>query len=507
MTEDTAPRAIDTIELELLTLVRLLETLGRRSSLYDRVDRSGYLMLRTLDRRGPSPTTALADALGLDASTVTRQANALVRDGFIERRPNPDDGRSSNLALTALGARTMRHVEAGRREVLGEMFDGWSETERRTLGRSLTKLNQALVGQVAQLGRQRQSGAPPSPIWSTGRPPDGWTGRRTGGETVVVTKVAVLDDYQQVARGFADWASLGPDVEVTFFHQTIDQDDLAATLSDFDVLVLMRERTAFRQPVLEQLSGLRLLVTTGMSNASVDIGYLNQRGVVVAGTGGRRPSSTPGVPSTTEVAWALILAVAKRVTIEDRAMRQGHWQLDLPTNLAGATLGLAGLGNLGASMVAPARAFGMDVIAWSQNLTDERAAEVGATRVTKAELLARSDVLSIHLVLSDRTRGLFAAADLAAMQPSAVLINTSRGPIVDEPALIDALANRTIAGAGLDVYDREPLPAGHQLTTLDNVVLLPHLGYVSESGLRQMYGQVVEDIAAFLGGSPIRTIG
>lgn len=181
MTEDTAPWAIDTIELELLTLVRLLETLGRRSSLYDRVDRSGYLMLRTLDRRGPSPTTALADALGLDASTVTRQANALVRDGFIERRPNPDDGRSSNLALTALGARTMRHVEAGRREVLGEMFDGWSETERRTLGRSLTKLNQALVGQVAQLGRQRQSGAPPSPTGRrTARPTAGRVGEPVG---------------------------------------------------------------------------------------------------------------------------------------------------------------------------------------------------------------------------------------------------------------------------------------------------------------------------------------
>jgi phosphoglycerate dehydrogenase-like enzyme len=206
------------------------------------------------------------------------------------------------------------------------------------------------------------------------------------------------------------------------------------------------------------------------------------------------------------VAWALILATCKRVTAEDRAIRGGRWQVDLPVNLAGATLGLAGLGHLGSAMIGPARAFGMDVIAWSHHLTDERAAAVGARRVSKAELVAGSDVLSIHLVLSDRTRGLFQAADLAQMKPTAVLINTSRGPIVDEQALIAALRSNSIAAAGLDVYETEPLPAGHPLTTLDNVVLLPHLGYVSEAGFRQMYGQVVEDIAAFLAGSPIRTI-
>ncbi len=317
----------------------------------------------------------------------------------------------------------------------------------------------------------------------------------------------MLDDYQRGASGFADWASLGPGVDVVFFHEVISPDAVAGTLADFDVLVLMRERTAFRRPVLERLPKLRLLVTTGMRNASVDVEYLTQRGVVVSGTGGSRGAPAPGVPSTAEVAWALIFAVCKRVVIEDRAIRDGGWQLGLPTNLGGATLGLAGLGNLGASMVGPARAFGMDVIAWSENLTDERAAAAGVRRVGKDELLSASDVLSVHLVLSDRTRGLFGAADLALMKPTAVLVNTSRGPIVDEHALVIALRDGTIAGAGLDVYDTEPLPEGHELTTLPNVVLLPHLGYVSEPGFRNMYGQVVEDIAAFLAGSPIRQIG
>jgi phosphoglycerate dehydrogenase-like enzyme len=321
-----------------------------------------------------------------------------------------------------------------------------------------------------------------------------------------MTKVAVLDDYQRGASGFADWASLGTDVQVVFFHETIGQNALAATLADFDVLVLMRERTALRRPVIERLGKLRLVVTTGMRNASVDTGCLAERGVVFCGTGAAGSGRTPGVPSTAEVAWALVLAVCKRVVIEDLAIRDGRWQLGLPANLAGATLGLAGLGNLGAAMVGPARAFGMDVVAWSEHLTDDRAAAAGVRRVSKTELLSQADVLSVHLVLSDRTRGLFQAADLALMKPTAVLVNTSRGPIVDEQALVAALRDGVIAGAGLDVYDTEPLPPGHELTTLSNVVLLPHLGYVSEPGFRHMYGQAVEDIAAFLAGSPVRVI-
>jgi phosphoglycerate dehydrogenase-like enzyme len=326
------------------------------------------------------------------------------------------------------------------------------------------------------------------------------------GKLLNVTRVAVLDDYQFQAHEYADWDSLGPGVRVEYFYGPIPSGDLATVLAGFDVLVLMRERTLFDRRRLEQLPELRLVVTTGMRNASLDVAYLNGRGVVVCGTAGTGAARASGVPSTAEVAWALIFAVAKRVVIEDQALRTGSWQLGLPTNLAGATLGLAGLGTLGAAMVGPARAFGMDVIAWSQNLTGERAAEVGVERVSQEQLLERADFLSIHLVLSERSRGLFGAAELALMKPTAALINTSRGPIVDQRALLAALRERTIAAAGLDVYDEEPLPRHHPLTLLDNVVLLPHLGYVSEAGMRHMYGQVVQDIAAFLSGAPIRTI-
>ncbi|HTU94742.1 MAG TPA: D-2-hydroxyacid dehydrogenase family protein [Solirubrobacteraceae bacterium] len=322
-----------------------------------------------------------------------------------------------------------------------------------------------------------------------------------------MTRVAVLDDYQRRARGYADWGSLGDDVEVEFFSEPIAPDELAHRLAAFDMLVLMRERTRFGRDVLAALPDLRLVVTTGMRNASLDVDYLRERGVTVSGTEGTGVAPPAGVPSTAEVAWALILAVAKRVTQEDRALRSGRWQLDLPANLAGATLGLVGLGRLGAAMVGPARAFGMQVIAWSQNLTDERAAEVGVARVSKGELLSGADFVSIHLVLSDRTRGLIGGPELLAMKRTAALINTSRGPIVDEAALVAALRVGIIAAAGLDVYDEEPLPPDHPLTSLRNVVLLPHLGYVSEPGMRHMYGQAVEDIAAFLNGAPIRTIG
>lgn len=322
----------------------------------------------------------------------------------------------------------------------------------------------------------------------------------------MVVQIAVLDDYQRRASEFADWDSLGPEAAVTYFHEPIDRGALVQTLQRFEVLVLMRERTALPRAVLEQLSKLELVVTTGMRNASLDVAYLRQRGVAVSGTEGASGAPRGGVPSTVEVAWALILALYKRVTIEDRGLRSGTWQLGLPGNLAGETLGLAGLGRLGAAMVAPARAFGMEVIAWSQNLGQERADACGVARVSKSQLMAASDVLSIHLVLSDRTRGLFGAGELAQMKPTAVLVNTSRGPIVDEPALVRALRGGTIAGAGLDVFDREPLPVDHELLKLENTVLLPHLGYVSEAAFRTMYGQAVEDIAAFVAGAPIRQL-
>jgi phosphoglycerate dehydrogenase-like enzyme len=319
-----------------------------------------------------------------------------------------------------------------------------------------------------------------------------------------VIRVAVLDDYQNRAGELADWASLGPEAHVDFFQETIAPDARADTLAGYEVLVLMRERTALPRRVIEALPALRLVATTGMSNASVDLGCLSERGIPLVGTGGSRPAQ--GMSPACEVAWALIFAATKRVCVEDRAIRAGRWQLGLPSPLAGATLGLAGLGRLGAEMVAPARAFGMSVIAWSTNLTAQRAAEVGAELVTKEELLSRCDVLSIHLALGSRSRGLFKAADLASMKRTAVLVNTSRGPIVEEAALVEALTAGTIAAAGLDVYDREPLPADHPLRSMDNAVLLPHLGYVTEANFRTMYGQVVENIAAFVNGTPIRLI-
>jgi phosphoglycerate dehydrogenase-like enzyme len=319
-----------------------------------------------------------------------------------------------------------------------------------------------------------------------------------------VIRVAVLDDYQRRAREWADWSSLGEGVEVEFFAEPIEQDELPRVLASFQVLVLMRERTRFPEAVLAQLPELQLVVTTGMRNASLDVAHLLDRGVVVSGT--EHDPGGGGVSSTVEVAWALILATAKRVAVEDRALREGRWQTGLPVNLSGATLGLLGLGRLGAQMVAPARAFGMEVIAWSQNLTAERAAEAGAGLVSREQLFAESDWLSIHLVLSDRSRGLVGPAELSAMKPGATLINTSRGPIVDREALIEALREGRIT-AGLDVYDHEPLPAGDPLAALTGAVLLPHLGYVSESAMRVMYGQVVEDVRAWRAGEAIRRLG
>lgn len=324
--------------------------------------------------------------------------------------------------------------------------------------------------------------------------------------TANLRRVAVLDDYQGRAHEYADWNSLADEIEVSFFHAPIPASDLPKALAGSNILVIMRERTPLPRAVLEQLPNVEFVTTTGMVNASIDIGYLSERGIAVSGTDKSDERDTPGVPGPVEVAWALIFAAAKRVTIEDRAIRAGSWQLDLPTSLAGSTLGLAGLGRLGGSMVAPARIFGMEVIAWSEHLTDERADEMAVERVSKNELLQRSDVFSIHLVLSDRTRGLFRAEDLTQMKRSAILINTSRGPIVEEQALVDALREGTIAAAGLDVFDQEPLPPDHDLGRLEKTVLLPHLGYANERAFRSMYRQSVENIAAFLAGSPIRVL-
>jgi phosphoglycerate dehydrogenase-like enzyme len=312
-------------------------------------------------------------------------------------------------------------------------------------------------------------------------------------------RIAVLDDYQSAAARFSDWSAV-PDADVVEFPDHLaDEDAVAERLRDFDVVVAMRERTEFRRSLLERLPNLRLLVTTGRRNKSIDVEAANERGITVCGTG-ILPTGTA------ELTWGLILAVARHIPREDASVRAGGWQETVGTDLAGARLGVLGLGNQGSQVARVGLAFDMDVVAWSENLTDERAAEVGARRVDKDELFATSDVVTIHTLLSKRTRGLVGADDLGRMKPTAILINTSRGPIVDEAALLDALQAGTIGGAGLDVFETEPLPADHPLRSAPRTVLTPHVGYVTEKTYEVFYREAVEDVAAFVAGAPIRTL-
>jgi phosphoglycerate dehydrogenase-like enzyme len=311
-----------------------------------------------------------------------------------------------------------------------------------------------------------------------------------------MARIAVLDDYQGVARDCADWSTL--DVEA-FTDHLADDDAVVARLAPFDVVVAMRERTPFTRARLARLPNLRLLVTTGMRNASIDVDAARELGITVCGTGSLGPP-------TAELAWALILALTRHVPEEDRAMRQGGWQHTIGPELAGHRLGIVGLGRLGARMAAIARAFEMEPVAWSENLTEARAAAAGAELVSKEALFSTADVVTIHLVLSDRTRGLVGADELALMRPTAYLVNTSRGPIVDEAALLDALHAGRIAGAGLDVYDTEPLPADHPLRRAPNTVLTPHIGYVTTGTYALFYGDAVEDVERWLAGDPVRVL-
>ena len=315
-----------------------------------------------------------------------------------------------------------------------------------------------------------------------------------------MTRVALLDDYQDVALQMADWQSLPPNVEVQAFRDHLsDENALVERLKEMNVIMAMRERTPFQRSLLERLPNLNLLITAGMRNASIDLQAASDCGIMVCGTEGL------GYP-TAELTWGLILSLMRRIPREDQATRHGQWQVTTGLGLQGKTLGLMGLGRLGSQVAEVGKAFKMNVIAWSQNLTAERAAASGATLASKDELMAQSDVLSVHLVLSDRSRGLIGARELGLMKPTAYLVNTSRGPIVDEPALIQALENGTIAGAGLDVFDVEPLPLDHPLRRLDNIVITPHLGYVTDETYRIFYGDALEDMQAFLKGEPIRVL-
>src|SRR6185503_1533153 len=313
-------------------------------------------------------------------------------------------------------------------------------------------------------------------------------------------RIAVLDDYQGVAREMADWASLGTDCEVVYFREHFSTlEVLEEKLSPFEVVVAMRERTPFPRELLEKLPRLRLLVTTGKRNASIDVAAARSRGVTVCGT--------PGSSGTTaELTWGLILALLRQIPREDRALRQGQWQTTVGLGLAGKTLGIIGLGNIGSQVAKVGAAFDMEVIAWSQNLDAERAGRAGAKRVERDELLARSDVVTVHLVLSERTRGLIGGRELARMKPTAFLVNTSRGPIVDEAALAEALKKGAIAGAGIDVYDTEPIAPNHPLLSAPNTVLTPHLGYVTRESYSAYFRGAVEDIAAWRRGAPVRVL-
>jgi phosphoglycerate dehydrogenase-like enzyme len=315
-----------------------------------------------------------------------------------------------------------------------------------------------------------------------------------------VKRIVLLDDYQGVALDYGGWDRVPDEWQVVALEQHIaDADELVEALSGAEIVVAMRERTPFTAATLERLTDLRLLVTTGMGNASIDVAAARANGILVCGTAVKGPP-------TAELSWGLILSLLRSIPAEDAGMRAGGWQTTIGGDLDGATLGLLGLGRLGTKMATIGQAFGMEVLAWSQNLDPATAREVGAEPVAKLELFERADIVSVHLRLSERSRGLVGAAEIGAMKPSAYLINTSRGPIVDTDALLAALESGAIAGAGLDVFDTEPLPADHPLRSAPRTVLTPHLGYVTEDTYATFFTHAVEDVLAWLDGDPVRVV-
>ena len=316
-----------------------------------------------------------------------------------------------------------------------------------------------------------------------------------------MVRAAILDDYQNVAMAFADWSPIAKDVEIKVFNKPFgSQDEAIKALQGFAVVVGMRERTPFPRKVVEALPDLKLLITTGARNNSFDMKACAERGVTVCGTG------AAGSP-TTGIAFGLMLELTRRIGFENARLKAGApWQTTIGRDLEGLTLGILGLGKLGQRSAAVGKAFGMKTITWSQNLTEEKAKAAGADYVSKDDLFRNADFVTIHLVLSERSRDLVGAKELGLMKKSAYLINTSRGPIVDEKALIAVLQSKSIAGAGLDVFDIEPLPLDHPFRKMDNVVITPHLGYVSEQNYRKYFPDIVEDIRAWLDGKLVRVI-
>jgi len=315
-------------------------------------------------------------------------------------------------------------------------------------------------------------------------------------------RAAILDDYQNVAKSMADWSPIAKDLEITVFNEPFaDQQAAIKALQNFQVVVGMRERTPFPRAVIEALPELKLLITTGAKNNSFDVKAAVERGVTVCGTG------AVGSP-TVGIAFGLMLELTRRIGFENARLKRGErWQVTIGRDLEGMTLGIVGLGKLGQRVAQVGEAFGMKVAAWSQNLTPEKAAEAGAAYATREELFANSDIVTIHYQLGPRSRGLITAEDIARMKSSAYLINTARAPVVDQAALLKALQEKKIAGAGLDVFEVEPLPLDHPYRKLDNVVLTPHLGYVSEQNYKKYFPDIVEDIRGWLDGKPVRVIG
>jgi phosphoglycerate dehydrogenase-like enzyme len=312
--------------------------------------------------------------------------------------------------------------------------------------------------------------------------------------------VAILDDYQGVSQSYADWSPLAKHCNVTVFRDHLDGEaDIATRLADIDIICVMRERTPLSRSLIERLPNVKLVVTTAGHNAAIDGDALRERGIPLCGTGA---TTNP----TVELTWGLIIALARHLIPEQQAVRNGGWQSTIGTDLKGSTLGIVGLGKLGSEIARLGAAFGMRLIAWSQNLTDEHAASVGATRVSKEALFQQSDFITVHLKLSPRSTGIIGAHEFSLMKPQAFFVNTSRGPLVDERALIDVLEERRIAGAAIDVYDAEPLGAGHPFRRLDRLLATPHVGYVAHENYRRFYGDTVENIRAWLDGAPIRVI-
>jgi phosphoglycerate dehydrogenase-like enzyme len=323
-----------------------------------------------------------------------------------------------------------------------------------------------------------------------------------------LVRIAVLDDYQHAAKEMADWSVLPPDVEVQFFDDHLfDEDAIVERLKDFDIVQAMRERTPFTKSLMQRLPKLKLVATTAMINRAIDMEAATELGIVIEGTD--KPLGAAwkgGGGGTIDLTWGLIVALTMNIVKEDKAIREGKWQTAVGTSLSGKTLGVIGLGGLGAKAAAHAPAFGMDIIAWSQNMTAERAAECGATLVTKDELFAQSDVITIHYVLTERSVDLVGARELALMKPTAYLINTSRGFIVNEAALIDTLERRAIAGAGIDTFDQEPLSLDHPFRRLDNIIVTPHIGYVTRESYEGWFECIIENISGFFNGKYLRVM-